>query len=225
MRRANIERISAEAALKQARFEMAHAEIHAPGDGIILTPRPKELHGRAFSQGSEILRVADPNTFTIMVELPEEDVLDIHEGQSVRGVLRSRPGQGFRGKIIHVGRNFSVPVEALEEGVVDPEPPEGFAAEVSIHESDVDLLPGMTGQASIDTPQTSVVTRAWRRVINFAAFWFGLTLESPPSNPPPQAEEPTPEPEEKPSDPSVAPTEPTTSWQRKPGKLLAHRVP
>ncbi|MBF0436312.1 MAG: GAF domain-containing protein [Magnetococcales bacterium] len=176
MSRASIERMTAQATLKQAQIDMQEVEVRSPIDGIILTPRPMELPGREFPLGAEILRVADPSSFTIMVELPEADVLDIHAGQSVRGVLRSRPGQGFRGEIVHVGRNFTVPMEALEKGVVDTKPPEGFSAEVRIIAKDVDLLPGMTGQAFISTPQTSLITRAWRRIVNVVAFWTGLNI-------------------------------------------------
>ncbi|MBF0371554.1 MAG: GAF domain-containing protein [Magnetococcales bacterium] len=173
MSRATIERFAAQAEARQARLDMQKVKIRAPMSGIVLTPRPAELIGREFAVGSEILRLADPGRFTVMVEIPEEDVLDIQPGQPVRGVLRSRPGQGFRGEVVHVGRAFSVPVEALEEGVMDTTPPEGFAAEVKVLQSDVTLRPGMTGQAEIATPETSILVRFMRRMINAYTFWFG----------------------------------------------------
>jgi GAF domain-containing protein len=174
--RALIERISSQATLRQARRDIAHIKIRSPIDGIILTPRPSELIGRDFPVGAEILRVANPENFTVVAEIPEEDVLDVHIGQSVSGILRSRPGMGFRGEVLHVGRAYSVPAEALEEGVTDTAAPEGFVAEIKVLERDVDLLPGMTGLASISTPDVSVMTRFGRRIINFAAFWFGITF-------------------------------------------------
>ena len=179
MSRAIIERIAAEAELKQTQGEIGHIEIRSPIDGVILTPRPAELIGRDFPVGAELLRVANPQQFTIVVEIPEEDVLDVQTGQSVKGVLRSRPGKGFRGEVIHVGRAYSVPAEALEEGVTDTAAPEGFVAEIKVVERDVDLLPGMTGRASISTPDVSVITRMWRRIVNIGAFWFGITLAGP----------------------------------------------
>ncbi|MBF0588915.1 MAG: GAF domain-containing protein [Magnetococcales bacterium] len=173
MSRAVIERIAARAEARKARDDLAKVEVRAEMDGIMLTARTEELLGRDFGIGSEVLRIADPTKFSIVVELPEEDLLDVKNGQEVRGVLRSRPGKGFRGTVRHVGRAYSIPAEALEEGVTDTSAPEGFVAEVTITESDVALLPGMTGQAMISTPQTSYVTRKWRRFVNIFAFWFG----------------------------------------------------
>ncbi|MBF0359194.1 MAG: efflux RND transporter periplasmic adaptor subunit [Magnetococcales bacterium] len=177
MSRAIIERIAAQAELRQARREIKQVVIRSPIDGVVLTPRPAELIGRDFPVGSELLRIANPEQFTIVVELPEEDVLDVKAGQLVTGVLRSRPGKGFRGEVIHVGRAYSVPAEALEEGVTDTTAPEGFVAEVKVLERDVALLPGMTGHASISTPDVSVMTRWWRRLVNVGAFWFGITID------------------------------------------------
>ncbi|MBF0138316.1 MAG: GAF domain-containing protein [Magnetococcus sp. DMHC-1] len=173
MSRAVVERIAAQAELARAQEEMALVSIHAPMDGIVLTPRPEELVGRDFPLGAEVLRLADPSQFTIMVELPEEDVLDVQPGQKVRGVLRSRPGKGFTGDVVHVGRAYAIPVEALEKGVVDTKAPQGFVAEVHIDHSDVQLRPGMTGQAIITTPETSALVRIKRRLVNTLSFWFG----------------------------------------------------
>ncbi|MBF0626237.1 MAG: GAF domain-containing protein, partial [Magnetococcales bacterium] len=172
--KATIERIAAQAELVQARDELGKVTLRAPGDGLVLTARPQELIGRDFALGDEVLRLADPSRFTVVVEVPETDVLDVVPGLTVRGVLRSRPGKGFRGAVIHVGRAFAVPAEALEEGVVDPEPPEGFVAEVRVDDSDVPLRPGMTGQAAISTPGLSPLVRIWRRVVNATTFWLGL---------------------------------------------------
>lgn len=176
MSRAIIEKIAAQAELRQARREIEQVAIRSPIDGVVLTPRPAELIGRDFPLGAEILRVANPEQFTVVAQIPEEDVLDVQIGQKVSGVLRSRPGQGFRGEVIHVGRAYSIPAEALEKGVADTATPEGFVAEIKVVERDVELLPGMTGRAAISTPEVSVMTRFWRRIVNIGSFWFGLTL-------------------------------------------------
>ncbi|MEO5331268.1 MAG: GAF domain-containing protein [Magnetococcus sp. YQC-5] len=173
MNRAIIERIAAKAAWDQAKRDMEKVEVRAPQDGVILTAQPAELVGREFSLGSELLRVADPDNFTVVVKLPEEDVTDIHTGHPVHGILKSRPGKGFRGEVIHVGRAYAVPAEALEKGVADSSTPSGFIAEVKVLDTDFQLRPGMTGRASIETPDVSVVTRFWRRVVNQWSFWFG----------------------------------------------------
>lgn len=169
-----IERIAARAELDKAKSDLEKVEIRASANGVVLTPRTQELIGREFKLGDEMFRVGDPKQFAIVVELPEEDLMDVHVGQQVKGVLRSQPGDGFRGEVRHIGRAYSIPVEALEKGASSPEPPKGFIAEVTIKESDVSLMPGMTGYALISTPQTSLVQRQWRRLRNTFAFWLGF---------------------------------------------------
>ncbi|WP_193771036.1 GAF domain-containing protein [Candidatus Magnetaquicoccus inordinatus] len=170
--RALIDRLAAKAAWEQAKLDMEQVEIRAPLSGVILTARTEELVGRELGLGNEILRIANPDNFTVVIQLPEEDVSDVRSGQSVHGVLKSRPGQGFRGEVLHVGRAYTVPTEALEKGVTDKTQAEGFIAEVRVLEKDVPLLPGMTGRASISTPEVSVMTRFWRRVVNLWSFWI-----------------------------------------------------
>lgn len=173
MSRAIIERNAARAEVAQARKDMENVTIRAPQAGLVLTARTQELVGREFPLGAEVLRIGDPEHFTVVVHVPEEDLLDVKAGQEVSGVLRSRPGEGFEGVVRHVGRAYAVPVEALEEGVAESSAPEGFIAEVTVTHSDVPLLPGMTGRASISTPESSALTRWGRRIINAFMFNFG----------------------------------------------------
>ncbi|MGN7613527.1 GAF domain-containing protein [Magnetococcales bacterium HHB-1] len=167
-----IERIAARAEVANAQEELKKVKILAHKSGIVLTPRTTELIGRDFPLGAEVLRTGNPEQFSAVIELPEEDVLDVKQGQKVRGILRSRPGKGFTGTIHHVGRAYSIPAEALDENVTDTAP-KGFIAEITIKSSEVNLLPGMTGQAEISTPEVSALTRIWRRFTNFFVFWFG----------------------------------------------------
>lgn len=173
MSRAAIERVAARAQVVRARADLQRTTVTAPGNGVILTRRPEELQGRDFPIGAEILRFADPANFTVVVAIPEEDLVAIEIGQNVRGILLSQPGKGFRGKVRHVGRAYPIPTEALYKGSESTAEPEGFVVELDVTETDVPLRPGMTGKAMIHTPQTSVVLRWWRRIVNFKEFWFG----------------------------------------------------
>nr|CRH08013.1 Protein of unknown function [Candidatus Magnetococcus massalia] len=168
------ERVAARATYHQAKKEMERVEVRAPVAGMVLTAKPEELVGREFSLGDEVLRLADPKNFTVVAEVPEEDLLDLRAGQTVSGVLRSRPGKGFEGEVIHVGRAYAIPAQALEEGVADTSEPEGFVAEIKVKQSDVELRPGMTGQARISTPESSILIRWARRIQNQWYFWFGF---------------------------------------------------
>ncbi len=173
---AMIQRESSLAKVTKLQRDLGNAAIVAPVSGIVLNANLRELVGRHFSTGSEIFRIADPEKFRLVVHIAEEDVLDVQIGQEVRAVLRARPGQYVYGEVLHIGRSYEVPTTILEseEEVDTSELQTGFVAEVLITESDYTVLPGMTGQALIYTPETSVVQRQWRRIRNFFIFTLGL---------------------------------------------------
>jgi multidrug efflux pump subunit AcrA (membrane-fusion protein)/GAF domain-containing protein len=176
MNRAAIEREAARAKVLKARSDLQHVVIQSPMDGLVLTPKPKELEGRVFAMGDEIIRLADPTNLVIIVHVPETDLMDIEIGQTVKVVLRAQPGQYFAGKVRHVGRSYEIPSTALENAaeLEDEEVKTGFIAEVVVLDAPFKLRPGMTGQALIHAQKTSVIVRIWRRISNFIAFNLGL---------------------------------------------------
>lgn len=176
MHKAAIERESVRANVIKARADLAQVELKSPMDGLVLTPKPQELIGRVFGMGDELIRLADPKNLVIIVHVPEEDLLDIEIGQTVRCVLRAQPGQYFTGKVRHIGRTYEIPSTALETSVdlEDQETQTGFIAEVEVVDAPFEIRPGMTGQALIHNENTSVIVRIWRRISNFIAFNFGL---------------------------------------------------
>lgn len=176
MHKAAIEREAVRANVIKARADLGKIEVKSPMDGLVLTPKPQELIGRVFNMGDELIRLADPNKLVIIVHVPEEDLLDIEIGQTVRCVLRAQPGEYFTGKVRHVGRTYEIPSTALDasKDLENEETQTGFIAEVEIIDAPFELRPGMTGQALIHNEKTSVIVRIWRRISNFIAFNFGL---------------------------------------------------
>lgn len=176
MNKAAIEREAVRAKVIKARADLRNVEVIAPMDGLVLTPKPSELIGRVFNTGDELIRLADPNNLVIIVHVPEEDLMDIEIGQTVRVVLRAQPGEYLDGIVRHVGRTYEIPSTALDAEVdlENEESKTGFIAEVEVVQSPFELKPGMTGQALIHNEKTSVLVRVWRRVSNFFAFNLGL---------------------------------------------------
>jgi multidrug efflux pump subunit AcrA (membrane-fusion protein)/GAF domain-containing protein len=176
MNRAAIEREAMRAKVIKARTDLQHITITAPINGMVLTPNPKELKGRVFAMGDEIIRLADPQSMIMLVHIPETDLLDIAIGQEVRCVLRAQPGQYFSGKVRHVGRSYEIPSTVLDSAssLEDEQSQTGFIAEVEILSSPFEIRPGMTGHAMIHTEKTSVIVRIWRRIANFISFNLGL---------------------------------------------------
>ncbi|WP_338292298.1 GAF domain-containing protein [Planctobacterium marinum] len=171
-----IQRESTLAKVVKLQSDLSNTEIVAPISGVVLNTNVGELMGRFFGQGTEIFRIANPDKFRLVVHVAEEDIMDLQLEQDVRAVLRARPGEYVYGKVLHVGRSYEVPTTILEteEEVDTSELKTGFVAEVLITRSDYKVLPGMTGQALIYTPETSVVQRYWRRLRNFFIYTFGL---------------------------------------------------
>ncbi|XOV77784.1 MAG: GAF domain-containing protein [Aestuariibacter sp.] len=176
MSSAVIERETHLAKLAKLQSDLANASITAPISGVVLNTNLSELIGRHFALGTEMMRIADPSKFRLVVHVAEEDVMDVVVGQKVRAVLRARPGDYIYGTVIHVGRSYDVPTTILEaeEEVDKSELETGFVVEVLLQESPYELLPGMTGKALIYTPESSVVERQWRRIKNFFIFTLGL---------------------------------------------------
>lgn len=177
MNKAMIERTAIRAKVSQSEYELEQISIRAPIGGVILTPKPDELTGRVFKAGDEILRVVDPANLIMIVHIPEVDLMDVKVGQTVRSVLKSRPGQYLTGQVRHVGRTYEIPNMVLESSVElleDEQTFTGFIAEVELPELPFAVMPGMTGQALIYTDETSVLVRIWRRIRNFIVFNLGL---------------------------------------------------
>ncbi|MCC2604465.1 GAF domain-containing protein [Planctobacterium marinum] len=173
---AMIQRESTLAKVTKLQRDLTNTAILAPISGVVLNTNIGELQGRHFATGTEIFRIANPDKFRLVVHVAEEDIMDVKIHQEVRAVLRARPGEYVYGKVLHVGRSYDVPTTILEgeEEVDTSELKTGFVAEILITEADYRVLPGMTGQALIYTPDTSVVERYWRRVRNFFVFTLGL---------------------------------------------------
>lgn len=169
-----IDRNSARAQVLKARDDLSKVTVSAPKDAIILTPRTEELVGRNFNLGDEILRLADPDKPVVIVKLAESDVLDVKVGHQVTAVLKARPGEYFSGRVAYIGRSFDVPTEALDQEAKSEMEEGEFIAELLIEKAPVNMQPGMTGVARIDTPESSTLMRMGRRIRNFFLFWFGI---------------------------------------------------
>lgn len=173
-RRLSIQKTSTRAKVEKSRLDLEKTTINAPRDGRILTTRPTELVGRQLNTGDEILRMADLGKPTVVINIEEEAVLDLKEGQDVVTVLKSQPGEIFRGKLTYIGRTYSVPTQAVDQQAQAEMDSGGFIAEVTITNADGKLLPGMTGTAKILTPESSPVSRLVRRIKNTVVFWVGI---------------------------------------------------
>ena len=174
VRKLSIEKSTLLAKIEKAKKDVAATVITSPMDGRILSPRPFELEGRKLSVGDEALRMADLEKPALVVDISEDAVLDLKVGQDVVAILKSQPNHKLRGKLSYIGRTYHVPTEAVDQEAQEETPKSDFIAEVELEQSEVEVLPGMTGTAKIITPESSPITRFWRRIKNYVIFWFGV---------------------------------------------------
>jgi multidrug resistance efflux pump len=86
---------------------VAGLEVRAPESGWVITDRPKDLLGKHFSKGAEVLRLGSKDVVLEML-VPEEESVDLKEGASVRFMPRSGDGL-VRGRVRFVAPHTDVP--------------------------------------------------------------------------------------------------------------------
>ncbi len=139
--------LSGEAELKEALESLAKTTICAPTDGIVsrLTVEPGErVVGTSQMAGTEMLRIADPDRMELVVDVGENDVVRICEGDSVSIEIDAHPGHIFTGKVTQIAnsaKNLDVSFEKLTN----------FEVRMEIAPDGAKLLPGMSASASIVT--------------------------------------------------------------------------
>jgi multidrug resistance efflux pump len=114
----------------------------------LVTPRPGTIFGddlpsavgRYFSQGAEILRVADTSELLLRIQVPEREMGDVCVGCRVRLKTRSFPDRAFYGVVSNIGGQS----EKDQYGQA------AYRVELTIENSNGLLRPGMTAFARID---------------------------------------------------------------------------
>jgi HlyD family secretion protein len=90
----------AKAQLQQESATLDFHALTAPYDAMV-TARSKEL-GSALAPGEPVFTLIDPNTVWVLAYIDESRAGEITVGEAADIVLRSRPGQRFRGKVVRI---------------------------------------------------------------------------------------------------------------------------
>ncbi|MEX2138901.1 MAG: HlyD family efflux transporter periplasmic adaptor subunit [Pirellulales bacterium] len=121
--------------------------IRSPLDGIVVSGDLHRAAGAPLTVGQKLFEIAPLDHMVVEASVPEHEVGDVEEGQSVSLSLESHPGVRLRGSVTCLHPQ----AELRDQNSV-------FVAEVELTAADVPLLPGMSGQAHIDVGSRSV---AW----------------------------------------------------------------
>jgi HlyD family secretion protein len=168
---------SAEATLREARENLVKTNIFAPMDGTIsrlAAELGERVVGTSQFTGTEIMRIANLNEMEVLVEVNENDIIRVNEGDSAIIEIDAYQNQEFRGVVTSISNsaltaqisvdqvtNFQVKIRILPESyqhLLRPDRP-GYSP----------FRPGMSASADIQTktafdvlsiPIQAVTTRA-----------------------------------------------------------------
>jgi RND family efflux transporter MFP subunit len=123
----------ARSAVNIAKWNLEEQTLKSPIDGVVLD-RPTSL-GTRVAINDAIMRIADvtPANLVMRADVDEEDIANVVEGQTVRMILYSFPGQVLRGKVTRIYHQAD---EARRT----------FEVDVKLDDASERLQPGMTGE-------------------------------------------------------------------------------
>ncbi len=142
------EKARAQATLRQSELSISRTAIYAPMSGVVTKLNVEvgeKVVGTAQMQGTELLRIANLDTMNAIVEVNENDVVQLHQGDSA--FVRV---DAFRDSVL-IGTVLEISHSPLEKAVGTQDEVVNFQVKVRLHSRDDRLRPGMTCVADIRT--------------------------------------------------------------------------
>jgi len=145
----------ANAALKQARDTFSKTTITAPMTGVIsqlISELGERVSGSTFTQGTEIMTVADLSTMEARVDVGENDIVMVSKGDTAKIEVDSYPDHKFIGTVSQIANT------AKSSGLGTQDQVTNFEVRIRISTpADVQFRPGMSMSADIETETRSNV--------------------------------------------------------------------
>jgi HlyD family secretion protein len=138
----------AEGALRQMSDSLSKTTIYAPSDGSIssLTSRVGErVVGTIQFAGTEVMRVANLENMEADVNVNENDIVNVHVGDTARISVDAYPDRKIRGVVREIAATATTKNAGSQEEVTN------FEVKISIPDHSVQLRPGMSATADIET--------------------------------------------------------------------------
>ncbi len=160
--------LSAKASLEQAKANVSQSKaqlrevldilykttIYSPIDGTITqlnVELAERVLGSGFSQGTNILTVADLNNMEAVVEVDENDVILVSIGDTATIKVDAFGDREFKGIVTEIGNSAKSIGAGSQEQVVN------FEVKIRLMDLDANLRPGMSCNADIETETVSDV--------------------------------------------------------------------
>jgi HlyD family secretion protein len=156
----------AEASLRDAKESLNKTAIYSPMAGTIsqlISELGERVSGSGFTQGTQIMTVADLSMMEARVDVGENDIVTISIGDTARITIDAYPDKKFVGVVYEIANT------AKSKGLGTQEEVTNFEVKIRVLNKDIALRPGMSMTADIETetkknivavPIQSVTTRA-----------------------------------------------------------------
>ena len=138
----------AEGALRQINDALSKTVIYSPADGSIssLTSRVGErVVGTVQFAGTEVMRIANLDNMEARVNVNENDIVNVHVGDKVAISVDAYPDRKIAGVVREIGSTAITKNAGSQEEVTN------FEVKISIPDHSVQLRPGMSATADIQT--------------------------------------------------------------------------
>jgi HlyD family secretion protein len=143
---ANLDR--AEGALRQAQDQLSKTTVYSPRDGtisILSSKLGERVVATGQFTGTEIMRVADLQRMEVRVNVNENDVVNVKIGDTARVRVDAFQGQLFKGIVREIANTARTTGQGSADEVTN------FEVRISIKDPDVQLRPGMSATADVET--------------------------------------------------------------------------
>lgn len=145
--------------------DLERVNIVSPIDGVVITPKIKEKVGQLIKKGDLVLEVYQYDMAKIEMLIPEKEIGEIREGQSVEIKARAFPDKLFHGLVVAIAPTAMDDKSGLQRKVV--------RVTTEINNLALSLKPEMTGHAKIYCGERSVIELISRRLVRYlkVEFW------------------------------------------------------
>ena len=138
----------AEGALRQINDALSKTVIYSPADGSVssLTSRVGErVVGTVQFAGTEVMRIANLDNMEARVNVNENDIVNVHVGDTAQISVDAYPDRKIHGVVREIGSTAVTKNAGSQEEVTN------FEVKISIPDHSVQLRPGMSATADIET--------------------------------------------------------------------------
>lgn len=142
-----------EGSLNQSRDQLSKTTIYAPMDGSISALESEvgeRVVGTGSFAGTEIMRVADLTNMELRVQVNENDIVNVKVGDHVVISIDAYPNRKFSGNVSEIGSSAQG-TAATSQQAAQSSDVTNFQVKIRVTDRDVQLRPGMSATADIET--------------------------------------------------------------------------